>query len=212
MDAIFQLISHMGRLVIAVIEASGYFGIAFLMALESTMTPLPSELVMPFAGFLAAEGRLNLWLVIIFSGAGSVGGSLISYYIGRFGGNPLVRRVGKYFLLDEEDLEMTERWFSKRGEITIFISRFIPVVRHFISIPAGIAKMNIGRFILYTFAGATLWNAILAYSGYLLRENWEALHHYMRPVSIIVFFLLIIAAAWFFYKHIAKKLLAKHPS
>ncbi len=173
------------------------------------MVPLPSELVMPFAGFLAAEARLNIWLVIFFSGMGSLAGSLISYYIGKFGGIPLVRKLGKYVLLDEEDLESSERWFERYGERTIFICRFVPVVRHLISIPAGIAGMDIKRFCLYTLVGATIWNAILAYTGYLLRENWEILHHYMRPVSIVVFLLLSIAFAIFFYKHVAKKLLSR---
>ena len=170
------------------------------------MVPLPSELVMPFAGFFAAEARLNIWLVIFFSGMGSLAGSLVSYYIGKFGGIPLVRKLGKYVLLDEEDLESSQRWFARYGERTIFICRFVPVVRHLISIPAGIAGMDIKRFCLYTVAGATIWNAILAWIGYLLRENWEVLHHYMRPVSIVVFLLLSIAFAVFFYKHVAKKI------
>lgn len=199
----------MSATVSAVVGATGYAGIAFLMALESTMVPLPSELVMPFAGFLAAEARLNIWLVIFFSGMGSLAGSLISYYIGNLGGTALVRKLGKYVLLDEEDLESSQRWFSRYGERTIFICRFVPVVRHLISIPAGIAGMDIKRFCLYTVVGATMWNAILACMGYLLRENWEVLHHYMRPVSIVVFMLLSIALAIFFYKHVAKKLLVK---
>lgn len=209
METIFQIVLHMSKTVSAVVGATGYAGIAFLMALESTMVPLPSELVMPFAGFLAAEGRLNMWLVIFFSGAGSLTGSLVSYYIGRLGGIPLVRKLGKYALLNEEDLETSERWFSKYGEATIFVCRFIPVIRHLISIPAGVARMDIKRFCIYTVVGATMWNAILAYTGYLLRENWEILHHYMRPVSIVVFLLLMAAIAVFFYKHIAKRLLGK---
>lgn len=209
METIFQLMLHMSQTVSAVVGAAGYSGIAFLMALESTMVPLPSELVMPFAGFLAAEGRLNMWLVIFFSGAGSLTGSLVSYYIGKFGGIPLVKNLGKYLLLDEGDLETSERWFSKYGEATIFICRFIPVIRHLISISAGVARMDVRKFCIYTIVGATIWNAILTYTGYLLRENWEVLHHYMRPVSIVIFFLLSIAFAIFFYKHVAKKLLGR---
>ncbi|MBI3399489.1 MAG: DedA family protein [Deltaproteobacteria bacterium] len=205
-ETIFQIVLHMSKTVTAVVEMTGYSGIVFLMALESTMVPLPSELIMPFAGFLAAEARLNMWFVILFGGAGSLAGSLISYFIGRFGGAALVRNLGKYLLLDEGDLETSERWFSKYGEITIIICRFVPVVRHFISIPAGVARMDLRKFCLYTIIGATTWNAILAYSGYLLRENWESLHHYMRPISIAVFFVFVILVAVFFYKHIAKKI------
>lgn len=209
METIFQLVLHMSRTISAVVGATGYAGIAFLMALESTMIPLPSELVMPFAGFLAVEARLNIWLVIFFSGMGSLAGSLISYYVGNIGGTALVRKLGKYVLLDEEDLESSERWFARYGERTIFICRFVPVVRHMISIPAGVAGMDIKRFCLYTVVGATIWNAILACIGYLLRENWEILHHYMRPVSIVVFMLLSIALSIFFYKHVAKKLISR---
>lgn len=209
METIFQIVLHMSKTVSAVIGTTGYAGIAFLMALESTMVPLPSELVMPFAGFLAAEGRLNIGLVIFFSSTGSLAGSVVSYYVGKLGGIPLVRKLGKYVLLDEEDLETSERWFSKYGERTIFVCRFIPVIRHLISIPAGVARMDIRRFCIYTVIGATIWNAILAYLGYLLRENWEILHHYMRPVSIAVFLLLSFAFAVFFYKHIAKKLIGR---
>src|SRR3970040_2836152 len=209
METIFQICLYMSKTVSAVVGATAYAGIAFLMALESTMVPLPSELVMPFAGFLAAEARLNIWRVIFFNGMGSLAGSLVSYYIGKFGGIPLVRKLGKYVLLDEEDLESSQRWLARYGERTIFICRFVPVVRHLISIPAGIAGMDIKRFCLYTVAGATIWNAILAWIGYLLREHWEALPHYMRPVSIVVFLLLSIALAIFFYKHVAKKLLSR---
>jgi len=209
METIFQLVLHMSKTISAVVGATGYAGIVFLMALESTMVPLPSELVMPFAGFLAVEARLNIWLVIFFSGMGSLIGSLISYYVGNLGGTALVRKLGKYVLLDEEDLESSERWFARYGERTIFICRFVPVVRHMISIPAGVAGMDIKRFCLYTVVGATIWNAILACIGYLLRENWEILHHYMRPVSIVVFLLLSIALAIFFYKHVAKKLISR---
>lgn len=208
METIFQLVLHMSKTVAAVVDAAGYAGIAFLMALESTMVPLPSELVMPFAGFLVADARLNMWLVIFFSSAGSLAGSLVSYAIGKHGGIPLVKKMGKYVLLDEGDLKTSERWFAKYGDVTILICRFIPVVRHLISIPAGVAGMDIKKFCLYTVIGATAWNGILAYAGYLLRENWESLHHYMRPVSIVVFLLLIIAFAVFFYKHVAKKIVS----
>lgn len=209
METIFQIVLHMSKTISAVVGATGYAGIAFLMALESTMVPLPSELVMPFAGFLAAEGRFNIWLVIFFSSVGSLAGSLVSYYIGKFGGIPLVKNLGKYLLVDEGDLETSERWFSKYGEATIFICRFIPVIRHLISIPAGVARMDVRKFCIYTIVGAAIWNAILTYTGYLLRENWEVLHHYMRPVSIVIFFILSIAFAIFFYKHVAKKLLGR---
>jgi membrane protein DedA with SNARE-associated domain len=142
---------------------------------------------------------------VIFSTLGSIIGSLISYYIGKYGGNPLVKKYGKYVLLDEHDLEKTEKWFGKRGERTIFISRFIPVVRHLISIPAGIGKMNIWKFSIYTIFGAAMWNAFLAYLGYILGENWESVRKYSEYISISVAMVLIICCIYFLRKHIQNK-------
>src|SRR3989344_9038650 len=148
----------------------GYFGLFILMALESMIAPVPSEVVMPFAGYLVLQGRFDFWIVLLVSGLGSIFGSVLSYYIGFYGGRPFVLRYGKYLLLDKEHLEWTENWFRKQGNKTIFISRFIPVVRHLISIPAGIAKMAIHKFVIYTFLGATIWNFILLYAGFKLGE------------------------------------------
>ena len=134
------LLEQLGQFCTKVILALGYPGIFILMTLESMIAPVPSELVMPFAGFLAAQGEFNLILVVFFSSLGSLCGSLISYYLGKKGGYPLVARFGKYFFLDETDLQKTTHWFERRGEKTIFISRFIPIVRHLISIPAGMGK------------------------------------------------------------------------
>src|SRR3989344_5804666 len=147
---ITEILAYIGNLCVQLISYMGYFGVFVLMTFESMIIPIPSELVMPFAGFLAAKGEMSFILVVVFSSLGSVFGSLISYYIGKYGGRKLVFDYGKYFLLDETDLIKTEQWFSNKGEKTVFISRFIPVVRHLISIPAGIGKMNLGKFIFYT--------------------------------------------------------------
>lgn len=197
------IINHIGQLAINIIQSLGYFGLVILMALESMVVPLPSELVMPFAGFLASQGKFSFIYVVIFSTLGSIIGSLISYYIGKYGGNPLVLKYGKFLLLDANDLEKTEKWFGKRGERTIFISRFIPVVRHLISIPAGIGKMNIWKFIVYTAFGAAMWNAFLTYLGYVLGENWESMRKYSEYISIAVVIFLIIACAFFIRRHLA---------
>lgn len=189
----------------ATISALGYPGIVFLMALESMIVPLPSELVMPFAGYLVATGRFSFWLVVLASVIGSIIGSLLSYYLGAYGGEPLLKRYGKYALLDEEDLERTQAWFARRGEATIFIGRFIPVVRHLISIPAGVGKMDLKKFCAYTIAGATLWNGFLAWLGYLLGKNWESVRQHTEIVSIIVAVLLVIGAVWFIAHHIRRK-------
>jgi membrane protein DedA with SNARE-associated domain len=171
--------------------------------------PIPSELVMPFAGFLISSGEMNFWLIILFATIGSLIGSLISYYIGAYGGNRFVRRYGKYFLLNEEHLMKTEQWFSKKGELTIFIGRFVPIVRHVISIPAGIGKMNLKKFIFYTFIGAGIWNAFLAYIGFVLGNNWEEIKHYADYVSWAILGIIIIVGAYFLIKEIKKRKLKR---
>lgn len=205
MHHLSSVLGHVGGFAVDVISAGGYIGVAFLMALESMIVPLPSELVMPFAGFAAAQGKLSFPFVVVASSIGSLIGSLISYCMGYFGGNRFVVHFGKYLFLDVADLKKTEDWFNKKGEKTIFISRFVPVVRHFISIPAGIGKMNLGKFSLYTVLGATPWNLFLAYLGYVLGENWREVRHYSEYLSIAVAVLLAAGIVYFFVHHIRDK-------
>jgi len=181
------------------IDAGGYFGVAVLMTLESMVAPGPSEAVMPFAGFLIFEGKFTYAGTIFFSTLGSIIGSLISYFAGAWGGRPFVRRFGRYLLLDEHHLDSTERFFGKHGDKTIFISRFIPVVRHLISIPAGVGRMNLLKFCIYTIVGAGIWNAFLTYVGYRLKENWTVVRKYSEIVDIIVVAILVVGAAYFLY-------------
>jgi len=190
------LVEHVTNL----ISSIGYTGVAVLMALESMIAPVPSEAVMPFAGFLIAEGQFTFAGVIFFSTLGSIIGSLLSYYLGAYGGRPLVNRLGKYLLLDQHHLDLTERFFTKYGSRTIFVSRFIPVIRHLISIPAGIGRMNLLKFSVYTIIGAGLWNAFLAYVGYRLRDEWYRVKSYSEIVDLAVI-LLLIAAIFFLYFH-----------
>jgi membrane protein DedA with SNARE-associated domain len=179
------------------ISAVGYLGVFLLMTLESTVFPLPSELVMPFAGFLVARGTFSWWGVIIVSSLGGLVGSLISYLIGYHGRMPFIRKFGKYFLLDEEHLEQAEQWFHKHGGITIFIGRFIPGVRHVIAIPAGIGKMNLWKFSSYTLIGCALWNAFLIWTGYVLEKNWELVYNYTEYIDMFIVFVLIIAITYY---------------
>lgn len=190
------------------LATTGYGGLVILMALESMIAPVPSEAVMPFAGFNIIEGHFTWFGVIFFSTLGSIVGSLISYYLGYWGGRPLVLKVGKYFLLDKSHLDTTERFFNKRGEVTILVARFIPVIRHLISVPAGLAKMNIWRFIIYTVVGAACWNTILAIAGYHLRDNWDKLMKYSHIIDIVVLTLLALAfiyVVWKLYKDYKKR-------
>lgn len=204
-----HILTLIGQFAIKTIEFLGYPGITILMALESMIVPLPSELVMPFAGFLTVEGQMDFGLVVLFSSFGSLLGSLISYYLGYYGGNKFVLKFGKYLLLDIVDLEKTEKWFRKKGEMTIFISRFIPVVRHLISIPAGIGKMDLKKFCLYTILGATIWNTILTFCGYILGQNWGKLRQYSEYISITVAILLLIAGIYFIRRHLKNKIKEK---
>ncbi len=183
-----------------ILETTGYAGLVFLMALESMIAPIPSEAVMPFAGFLIVDGEFSWAGVIIFSSIGSILGSLISYYLGYWGGRPLVLKVGRFFLLDKSHLDSTEKYFTKRGEITILVARFIPVVRHLISIPAGLAKMNIWKFLIYTVIGATCWNTILVIAGYYLKENWTEIMKYSHTIDYFVVGILVLFFAYILWK------------
>ena len=198
------IFDYMARLFTSIISTLGYPGIFFLMTLESMVAPVPSELVMPFAGFLVAQKSMNFFLVVLVGGTAGVCGSLISYHIGLKGGKPLIMRFGKYLLISEHELDWTMNWFQKRGELTIFVSRFIPVVRHLISVPAGIGRMDLRKFIIYTFAGATLWCAILTYAGMLLQEYWEKVHSYTEKFDIPVLILIGLFCVFYIYHHIKK--------
>jgi membrane protein DedA with SNARE-associated domain len=187
------------------IETGGYTGIFILMALESMVAPVPSEAVMPFAGFLVTTNTFTMPMVIIVSSIASIVGSLISYYMGYWGGKPVVLKFGKYLLLDKHHLEMTENFFAKYGEKTIFICRFIPVVRHLISIPAGIGKMHIWKFTIYTVAGAVIWNAFLAYLGVWLAERWTLVHHYSRYLDYVVVIMIIALIGYWIMKRLKVK-------
>lgn len=182
------------------IATTGYWGIFILMVMESMVFPVPSEAVMPFAGFNIVDGELTWAGVIIAATAGSIVGSLISYYIGYFGGKPFIRRFGKYLLLNQHHLDMSEKFFSKRGEITIFIARFVPIVRHLISIPAGMGKMNICKFIIFTTIGAGLWNFFLTWVGFKLRENWAEVMTYSHVIDLVVLGVLGAALVWYIVK------------
>ncbi len=168
------------------IEKGGYLSVTLCMTLESMVFPVPSEAVMPFAGFLVAENTFNFWYVVFFSTLGSIIGSLISYTAGYYGGKPCVHKFGKYVFLNNHHLEYTENFFKKYGDATIFVCRFIPVVRHLISIPAGVGKMNIFKFIFLTIAGAAMWNAFLCWIGRILRSNWQEVMKYSKILDIIV--------------------------
>ena len=200
-----MIVEKIVEYIVAGISVGGYAGVFVLMALESMIAPVPSEVVMPFAGYLVLQGKFNFWLALLASSIGSIFGSLLSYYMGSYGGRPFILKFGKYLLLEEEHLKWTEKWFKKQGDKTIFISRFVPVVRHLISIPAGIARMAIHKFIFYTFAGATMWNLILLYAGFKLGSHWGKIHQYSKELDIIFVIGVVLFLAYFVWKHHKKR-------
>src|SRR5678815_4590877 len=168
-----KIIGILSSFIVATISALGYSGVVLLMAIESACIPLPSEIIMPFSGYLVSRGEMNLWGVGIAGAVGCVLGSLVAYWVGMYGGRPMIEKYGKYILLSRHDLDIADRWFAKYGEAIVFVSRLLPAIRTFIAFPAGVARMNLTRFVIYTFAGSLPWCLALAYVGQKLGEQWD---------------------------------------
>jgi len=196
------ILSAVGSFVIQSIEKTGYFGIAGLMLLESANIPIPSEIIMPFSGYLVFLGKLSFTLVGIFGALGNLLGSALGYVIGYFGGRPFVEKYGRYLFIHETDLTRADLWFSKYGQGVIFFSRMMPIVRTFISTPAGIAKMNFKKFCLFTFFGALPWSFFLTFLGYKTGENWKILEIYFRKFDWFILVLIILTGIWWIWRHI----------
>ncbi len=192
-----------------VVDAIHYPGVFVLMALESMIAPIPSEAVMPFAGFLAFEGRMTMLWIAVSSTLGSIVGSLLSYWMGLYGGRPLVLKVGKYLLLNVHHLDATERFFNRFGTATVFICRFIPVIRHFISIPAGMGRMPIVPFLIMTAIGAGMWNMFLAWAGWWLKDNWNSLRGYFHIIDYVIVTIILLVIVAFIARQIIEWLSQK---
>ncbi len=186
--------------------AVGYAGVGVAMTIESAMIPLPSELILPFAGFLVSDptqveplthGPWSFWGVVIVAVAGNTLGSLISYAIGAWGGGPVLERWGRYLLIRQDEIELAERFFDRWGPQTAFFSRLLPVVRTFISFPAGVARMPLGKFIAYSALGAVPWTIILVYAGTVLGANWESIRHALAPFDLVIVIAAVAAIAFF---------------
>jgi membrane protein DedA with SNARE-associated domain len=188
-----------------VIGSIGYVGVFLLMVAESMVLPVPSEAVMPFAGFVVAEKTLSWAGVIASATLGSIVGSLIGYAIGKFGGRPFLARFGRYLLLDSDDLAATDRFFQRRGSVTILVSRFIPIVRHLISIPAGMGSMRLLPFCAFTIIGAGLWNAFLTWCGFVLKSNWSVVTRYSHWIDIGVVALLAGLVVLYVARHLMRR-------
>jgi membrane protein DedA with SNARE-associated domain len=179
------------------ISVMGYGGVAGLMAIESACIPLPSEVIMPFAGSLIPSGRFTLVGVGLAGAIGCVVGSIPAYYAGMFGGRPLILRYGKYILLSKKHLDWADKFFAHRGEITVFVARLLPVVRTFIAFPAGVAKMKMGKFVVYTFVGSLPWCLGLAWIGMKLGEHIDELKPWFHRFDAVLVVVGLIAAGWF---------------
>jgi len=176
-----------------VIAAGGYPVVFLLILLESTLVPIPSELVMPFAGFMAYQGKFSLPVILVINSVGAVVGSGICYWIGVVGGKPFLVNYGKYFLVRQHEIARTEAFFARHGKTTILIGRFLPVIRHVISVPAGIARMPLPGFFLQTFLGSTVWGGALIFLGYYVGANWEALASNLKRVDHVIGAILVLA-------------------
>jgi membrane protein DedA with SNARE-associated domain len=196
-----KLITLLSGFVIGTIANLGYGGVVLLMAIESACIPLPSEVIMPFAGYLVFKGEFTLWGAALAGAAGCVLGSLLAYFIGAYGGRSLVYKYGRYVLISHRDLAWADRWFNRHGGVTVFVGRLLPVIRTFIALPAGISRMPLGRFVAYTFVGSFIWCYGLAWIGLKLGESWNTLGVYFHKFDTAIAIVLLIAAVWYVRRH-----------
>lgn len=197
------IIETIGTWIIVLIQHGTYSAILLLMAIESACIPLPSEIIMPFAGYLVSKGVLSLWFVAIAGALGCNFGSTLAYAVGAWGGRSFISRWGRFVMLDRADLDIAERFFQRFGSVAVFIGRLLPVVRTFIALPAGIARMSWWKFQVYTFVGSFIWCLVLTYIGQLLGEQWDknaSIKAAFHDADVFLAGLLIIALAWFIWR------------
>lgn len=211
-----QMLEAIDRIVLPFIDALysrlGYIGVAIAMAIESAALPIPSELILPFAGWSVSRGLVepltnsvwSYWGAVIAGVIGNTVGSLVGYAIGAYGGRPLVRRYGRYLLISTHDLDLAERWFARYGEATVFFSRMLPIVRTFISIPAGVARMPLWRFLVFSLLGAIPWVMLLVWGGVVLGDHWLDLKQQLRGLDYVVAAAIAALVALFVWRHVRK--------
>lgn len=202
------MLAHFSTIIIHFIQSTGYFGIFFLMALESALLPIPSEVTMPFAGYLAQTGALSLPLVIFIGAIGNLVGSLVAYAIGYFLEEKvilsLIDKYGKFILLSKHDYTKAVSWYKKYGSGITFFSRLLPAVRTFISLPAGLAEMNIWKFSIYTFIGSLVWSFVLAYIGYYLGAHWDSIGPIYNKFQLVIVLVFVLLVAYYIYHKLKK--------
>lgn len=195
------MLEQLTGFIIHLIQSTGYLGIFILMTLESALIPIPSEVTMPFAGFLVSQGKLNFWLVVLIGAFGNLIGSLIAYGIGFYLEEhiiiKLIKKYGKFVLLSVHEYEISVSWLKKYGDYVAFFSRMLPAVRTFISLPAGLSEMNIWKFSFYTFVGSFIWSLLLTYVGVYFGKEWHALEPLYRKFEILIFVVFLIGVLWY---------------
>ena len=197
-----DIINILANFVVAIIGILGYPGIFVLMFLESCGFLIPSEVIMPFSGFAVVSAGFNFWLVVLIGALGNLAGSLLAYFIGWRGGRPLIEKYGKYILISKHDLNVGDRWFASYGDWIVFVGRVLPVIRTFISFPAGIAKMDLKKFSIFTFLGALIWSYALTFAGVKLQNNWELIREKMHNYDLAIVIIIVLFIAWYIWRHL----------
>lgn len=203
-----NLLGSMSDWATRVMDALGYAGLAFLVALENVFPPIPSEVILPLAGFNSSRGSMNIFLAILAATVGSLVGAVILYYIGYIFGEERVRyiinRWGKWLGFKESDVDLADRWFDRHGGVAVMLCRVIPIVRSLISIPAGLRKMPLLSFIFYTTVGSLVWNSVLVTAGYLLGDNWDHVEQYVGYLQYVVILVVLVIGVWWVWARIIK--------
>jgi len=184
------------------VEQGGYLAVLIMMAIESANIPLPSEAIMPTAGLLVQEGKMNVHLAALAGAVGCVVGSIPSYYLGMLGGRPFLTKYGRYFLLKEKDMELADKWVTKYGDMTFFICRMLPVVRTFISFPAGVLRAPLGKFLIYTFVGSLVWCYFLTYVGIWFGDNMEQFRDIWHKFDLVIVLVCVGGFGWYLWRHL----------
>ena len=197
-----SILGAVTNFIIHTISTLGYPGVALLMAIQTLAIPMPSEVIIPFAGFLVLNGKFTLLGISLAGGLGSAIGASLAYLIGYKGGQFLVEKYGRMILISSKDFELTKRFFSKFGAVSAFLGQLLPVVRSFIGFPAGLARMNYLKFVSYTFIGSFIWSFVLAFFGMKLGEHWNTLRDKFHGFDTAIIILIALGVAWWIYRHI----------
>ncbi len=200
----FDFLSIFSDFIINFIDAGGYLGLFLLMVSQGCGIPIPSEIVIPFSGFLVATGEFSFWMVVLIGTLGNFVGSIVAYWLGYKGGRTLLTKYGKYIFISRKDMHIGDRWFKKRGELSVFVGRFLPIVRTYVSFPAGIAKMHFGKFCLYTLLGFTPWCILFVWLGMKMQGSWENILQKLEPFNLLILGLIVLWIGWYIWGHIKK--------